>query len=138
MSYQETSYESQHSEFISQIHSWEHVRIYLCIHESKGGGDVHLDQPSHGQLAASGGAGTLMVTSRINWTASTNASWITITSGAAGSGNGTVSYSVAAKNSIASPLGRHHHWQCLLHGNSSRETETISGYPSSLRRHEND
>src|SRR5205085_2296676 len=35
------------------------------------------------------------------WTASSGASWVTITSGASGSGNGTVGYSVAANTGAA-------------------------------------
>ena len=52
------------------------------------------------------GTGTVNVTagSGCAWTASSNAGWITISSGASGSGNGTVSYSVAA-NSGASRTG---------------------------------
>jgi hypothetical protein len=34
--------------------------------------------------------------STCDWTASSNAAWITVTSGASGSGNGTVSYSLTA------------------------------------------
>lgn len=46
-----------------------------------------------------GGAGSISVTvpdSRCNWTASSQASWITITSGSSGGGNGIVNYTVAA------------------------------------------
>jgi hypothetical protein len=39
------------------------------------------------------------------WTASSNQNWITITSGATGSGNGTVSYTVAANVSTTSRTG---------------------------------
>jgi uncharacterized protein (TIGR03437 family) len=47
---------------------------------------------------AAGGTGTVGVTagSGCTWQAASNASWITITSGASGTGNGTVGYSVAA------------------------------------------
>ena len=40
-----------------------------------------------------------------SWTATSNASWITISAGASGTGNGTVSYSVAANNGTASRTG---------------------------------
>jgi hypothetical protein len=48
-------------------------------------------------VAAAGGPETVTVTAGqgCNWTAVSNASWIAITGGASGSGNGTVSYSVA-------------------------------------------
>ncbi|MGH9840639.1 MAG: BACON domain-containing protein [Blastocatellia bacterium] len=47
---------------------------------------------------AAGGSGTVNVTAPAGcaWTAVSNASWITITSGSSGSGNGTVNYTVAA------------------------------------------
>jgi hypothetical protein len=53
--------------------------------------------PTQQTFAAAGGPGTVSVTagSGCNWTAVSNATWITITGGASGSGNGTVSYSVA-------------------------------------------
>jgi hypothetical protein len=40
-----------------------------------------------------------------SWTAVSNASWITILSGASGSGNGTVNYSVAANSGTTSRSG---------------------------------
>lgn len=47
--------------------------------------------------------GTVDVTcsSVCNWTASSNNSWITITGGSSGSGNGTVNYSVASNSGSA-------------------------------------
>jgi hypothetical protein len=39
------------------------------------------------------------------WTAASNTSWITVTSGASGNGNGTVAFSVAANNTGANPNG---------------------------------
>lgn len=50
-------------------------------------------------VGASGGTGTAAVSTTsagCTWTASSGASWLTITSGASGTGNGTVSYSVAS------------------------------------------
>jgi glucose/arabinose dehydrogenase len=49
-------------------------------------------------FTASGGTGTITVTaeSRCAWQASANVTWITITSGQVGTGNGTVTFSVAA------------------------------------------
>jgi len=48
-------------------------------------------------FTSSAGTGSVNVTttSGCNWTATSNASWLTVTSGANGSGNGTVNYSVA-------------------------------------------
>ena len=49
-------------------------------------------------VPAGGGTGSVPVTSAAGcaWTATSNAAWLTITSGASGSGNGTVAYSAAA------------------------------------------
>ncbi len=56
--------------------------------------------PPNASFAASGGAGSVSVTTNKNgcqWTAVSNApSWITVTSGSSGTGNGTVGYRVAA------------------------------------------
>ena len=47
---------------------------------------------------AAGGTGSVSVTAgaACSWTATSNAAWLTISSGASGTGNGTVGYSVAA------------------------------------------
>ncbi|MFA7242954.1 MAG: BACON domain-containing carbohydrate-binding protein, partial [Sulfuricellaceae bacterium] len=57
--------------------------------------------------AATGQSGTITVssTSGCAWTAISNASWITVTSGASGSSNGTVAYSVAANTSSSPRTG---------------------------------
>jgi hypothetical protein len=54
-------------------------------------------------VAETGGAGTVAVTaaSGCAWTASSNAPWIAVTSGAAGSGNGAVAFTVAANSGPA-------------------------------------
>jgi hypothetical protein len=54
--------------------------------------------PASAAAPAAGGTGSVAVTagSTCPWTAMSNASWITVTSGASGSSNGTVAYSVAA------------------------------------------
>ena len=56
-----------------------------------------LSAPS-ATIPAAGGTGTFNVTAPAGctWTALTSATWITITAGASGSGNGTVSFTVAA------------------------------------------
>jgi len=53
--------------------------------------------PTNQSFPAAGGSGTLTVTAdtSCSWTAVSNASWITITSGSSGTGNGLVQYSVA-------------------------------------------
>lgn len=48
--------------------------------------------------------GTITVTASLNncsWTATSNATWITITAGSSGTGNGTVAYNIAANSGLA-------------------------------------
>ena len=59
--------------------------------------------PTSASFAAAGGSASVTVTTQAgcNWTAASNNSFITITSGASGAGSGTVNYSVAANTSTA-------------------------------------
>lgn len=56
-------------------------------------------------MAAAGGAGTAIAVTAsggsCSWTAGSNASWITVSSGASGSGNGSVGFNVAANAGAA-------------------------------------
>ena len=54
--------------------------------------------PTSVNLTAAGGSGTIAVTTQsgCSWSASTGVAWATITSGASGTGSGTVAYTVAA------------------------------------------
>ena len=63
--------------------------------------------PQSVTFTATGGTGVVNVTaaSGCAWTATSNAPWLTIISGASGTGNGTVSYSVMANNSVSPSLG---------------------------------
>jgi hypothetical protein len=63
--------------------------------------------PANKTMTRSGGSGTVSVTAGVGcgWTAVSNASWITVTSGSAGSGNGVVSYSVSFNTTGASRTG---------------------------------
>jgi hypothetical protein len=56
-------------------------------------------------IVATGGSGSVSVASSCAWTATSNASWISITSGASGSGNGSVFYTVAANTGAAARTG---------------------------------
>src|SRR5262245_46000566 len=58
-------------------------------------------------VVAGGGTGSFTVTSQggCAWTASSGVGWITITSGASGSGNGTVAFTVAANSTSAERRG---------------------------------
>ena len=57
--------------------------------------------------AAAGGTGSVNVTAPAgcSWKAASNAAWVTITSGASGSGNGTVQFTVAANTATTSRTG---------------------------------
>jgi hypothetical protein len=59
--------------------------------------------PARLDVAAGGGSGSTTVTtgSGCTWTAVSNAAWITITSGATGTGNGPVAFTVAANTGAA-------------------------------------
>jgi hypothetical protein len=72
-----------------------------------GGTCTYSINPSSASVAAGGGTGSVSVTaaSGCNWTAGSNAAFISITSGTSGSGNGTVNYSVAANGGTASRSG---------------------------------
>ena len=59
---------------------------------------------SHGPGAETGSVGVTAGTG-CSWTATSNAGWITITSGSSGSGNGTVNYSVSANPSSNARTG---------------------------------
>ncbi len=63
--------------------------------------------PASLSFEAAGGSGSVYVlaTSGCNWTASSNADWVTLTAGSGGSGEGTVRYSVAANNSTNARAG---------------------------------
>jgi len=60
--------------------------------------------PGSAALAAAGGTGSVTVTTSgaCSWTTANLASWVTITSGASGSGSGTVKYSVSPNTDAAS------------------------------------
>ena len=66
-----------------------------------------MGPPSPSSFAASGGNGTINVdtSSDCPWTASSNDTWITITSGASGTGPGTVSFLVNSNTGTSSRTG---------------------------------
>jgi hypothetical protein len=63
---------------------------------NQGGGCTFSIAPTSANAAAGGGTGSVAVTAGAGctWTAASNAPWLTVTSGASGSGNGPVQYSV--------------------------------------------
>jgi hypothetical protein len=60
--------------------------------------------PTSASFTSSGGTGSVSVTTQSGcaWTASSAASWMSITSGASGTGSGTMNYSVAANTGTSS------------------------------------
>jgi hypothetical protein len=54
---------------------------------------------------AAGGIATANVVSQCPWTATSNSSWINVTSGATGSGDGSVSFAVTANNAAVARTG---------------------------------
>jgi uncharacterized repeat protein (TIGR03803 family) len=82
----------------------------LAVNGSGGGGGTNCTYEltsSSASPSAAGGAATVGVIapSGCAWTATTNNSFITITSGSSGSGNGTVHYTVAANASTNAQVG---------------------------------
>jgi hypothetical protein len=67
----------------------------------------YMISPASRSFSTSGGNGSIAVTAAAgcNWTAVSNSSWISIISGATGSGNGTVNYNVAQNNSSSPRTG---------------------------------
>jgi Putative binding domain, N-terminal/Viral BACON domain len=70
---------------------------------TQGSGCAISIAPTSANVPAAGGTGSVAVTTAAGcpWSAASSASWLTITSGANGSGNGTVQYSAAATGSVA-------------------------------------
>ena len=72
-----------------------------------GGICTYSISPAGKSLSPDSDTGSVSVTAAddCDWAATSNASWIAITSGSAGSGNGTVNYSVASNTSTSSRTG---------------------------------
>ena len=61
--------------------------------------------PGSSTVPASGGAGSIQVAGNCAWSAASNVPWLAITSGLAGSGDGVITYSVAANTAAAVRTG---------------------------------
>ena len=95
------------TEEISQIFTLPSFdgRIFTFTQSS---GCTYSIDPTNANYSSSGGTGSVNVTTSNNqcsWTATSNESWITITSGDSGTGNGTVSFSVMANTIQSSRTG---------------------------------
>ena len=80
--------------------------------------------PTSKSFSASPGSGSVNVTSLTGcgWSAVSGASWITVTSGSGGSGNGVVNYSVAANGTVSSRTGT-----LTIAGSTLTVTQAASG-----------
>ncbi len=85
--------------------------------------------PISESFAASGGTGSVavMAPEGCMWTAASNDSWISITSGESGSGNGTVEYSVAVNTGSSSRTGT-----MTIAGQTFTATQAGTPEPSAL------
>ncbi len=75
---------------------------------NQAGGCGYTLSATSASAAAGGDAGNVAITASNTgcaWTASSNDTWLTITSGTSGTGNGTVYYSVANNNSSTTRIG---------------------------------
>ncbi|MEW6127725.1 MAG: BACON domain-containing carbohydrate-binding protein [Acidobacteriota bacterium] len=72
-------------------------RTFTVNQDGASGGCTYTLSPTTATYTASGGAGNFSVTTTAgcNWTAVSNDSWLTITSGSSGTGSGAVNYTVA-------------------------------------------
>ncbi len=79
----------------------------LTITQSAGAGCTFNLSPTSESFTAAGGTDTVDVetTGSCAWTATSNATWLTITSGASDTGDGTVRYAVAPNLSFSSRTG---------------------------------
>ncbi|MFY9557501.1 MAG: BACON domain-containing carbohydrate-binding protein, partial [Blastocatellia bacterium] len=77
--------------FLSDVEASSHPAVQSCS---------YTVTPGQQNFGAKNGTGSIAVTAgaACSWSATSNAAWITITSGASGTGNGTVSYSVQMNN----------------------------------------
>ena len=82
----------------------------FMVTQSGTGSCAFTINPTGQTYSASGGSGSISITPpggncATGWTASTAASWITITSGSSGNGSGTVAYSVSANSGVNQRTG---------------------------------
>jgi len=82
-------------------------QTFTVTQAGAGGACSFAIAPTSQSFSGNGGAGNVGVTAPngCNWTAASNAGFITITSGTSGSGNGTVNYTVSANPGSTSRTG---------------------------------
>jgi BACON domain-containing protein/all-beta uncharacterized protein len=91
--------------------------------------------PTSQSFGAAGGTSSVAVTaaSGCSWTATSNASWITITSGGSGSGNGTVSYRITSNGGSSSRTGTLTVAGRTVTVNEASTTSNVPSAPTNVR-----
>ena len=79
----------------------------FTVTQSVGASCSYTISPTSNSFGSSGGTGTISVSSPsgCSWSATSNVSWLAITSGSSGSGSGTVAFSDASNSSTSSRTG---------------------------------
>lgn len=82
-------------------------QTYTVTQSGESGGCTFTISPTIKSFVRSGGVSSVSVTAGTgcSWSASSNANWITITSGSSATGNGVVNYSVSVNNSGFTRVG---------------------------------
>jgi len=83
------------------------IEGYIFMVYQAGVSCTHSISPTTQYFGVSGGTGSVTISTQsgCTWTATSIESWIAITSGTSGTGNGTVNYSVSANTSTSSRTG---------------------------------
>ncbi|MCW5977378.1 MAG: DUF2341 domain-containing protein [Bryobacteraceae bacterium] len=103
--------DSSHSSGKIALYSWWNLGVKfddVQVSGASGGGACSYSiSPTQANTGSASGVGSVGVTAQAgcSWTASSNAAWISITSGGSGSGDGTVEYAVTASSGSSSRSG---------------------------------
>ena len=92
--------------------------------------------PTSVSVSSAATTGSVSVTSAAGctWTAASNNSWITVTSGASGSGNGSVGYSITARTNTFVAHRHDHDWWTDVHRHAGRSLHVYAGRDQRFRR----
>jgi hypothetical protein len=87
---------------------WQSMEVKLVYKAGAAAGCSFALSPAAAQTSAAGGPGSVAVSASASscpWTAARNVSWINLTSGSSGTGNGTVVYTVEPNTAATSRAG---------------------------------
>ncbi len=103
-----SSWADPYSDLVIQVGAATSAGLPISVSYGNKAGCATTIGPGTAQPASTGGTAAANVTapSSCTWTAASNASWITITGSASGTGNGTINYTVAANSLSQSRFGR--------------------------------